>query len=196
MLFAIVLLAGMIVFALGMRGFYGIGQAEAHTSAHALVAVADAPLDAAIDAPSPALAGSASGPSVAVPVLVPVLVDGGEAVVLPPTDAFAPPAERVATTETVSHDPPIDVGDVEKQWRNGSLLGAGALALFLLCAIGLKIDRRRSFYYTAGVLSLGIVVDAIANGATPTTGMIIVAVTTFVSLVVKGPESARPASKT
>lgn len=80
-----------------------------------------------------------------------------------------------------------DPGTVIKLWQSGAFLAAGALTLFLLLTLALRLDDKRAFYYTAGLTGLAGIVDLVAAGHKLTWSAVIVALTTIASIVVKGP---------
>lgn len=131
------------------------------------------------------------------PVLL-AQADTGSAAEAPAAEAPAPapaaepaaaaPAPASSTSEPAELPDAPDPGTVIKLWKSGAFLAAGALTLFLLLTLALKLDSKRAFYYTAGLTGLAGLVDMVAAGHQLTWSAAIVALTTIVSIVVRGPQ--------
>lgn len=99
----------------------------------------------------------------------------GSAVVIPPA-------------ENVLGDPTGAVAQIESLFRGGSLLGAGALLVYVVLAFVAKLDPKRAFYWTFGLSVAGVLAEGLANGRTPNIGMLIGLAIPFIAVVAKGPE--------
>jgi len=75
-----------------------------------------------------------------------------------------------------------------KLWQSGAFLAAGTLTVYLLLSLVAKVDRKRAFYYSAGVAGLSAVVDAIVAGHQLTWSALVTALIGIASIIAKGPE--------
>lgn len=88
-------------------------------------------------------------------------------------------------------EPTVNASDVDlltKLWKAGSFFQVGGLFLFAGLVVAAKLDKGRAFYWAGGATALGLVIEAIRTGNTPTLAMVVTAVGTFVALAMKGPE--------
>jgi hypothetical protein len=117
--------------------------------------------------------------------------DGSGSAVMAPLDAGSASAPAAASspapTPPKATQPP-SVDQVTKLWRGGAFLSAGVLALYLLLTLAAKLDKKHALYIAAGLAGVGVVVDAIMRGDTPTLGMLVTAFSTGFAIVTKGPE--------
>lgn len=157
----------------------------------ALRHVGEARADAPITALTTDGAGMRSTATLATP---PNGVSLPSSVAAPSTEAPSSPAPTMVPTATADD---LDTSDVARLWRSGSFIGAGAVAVFLLLTFLVKVDSKRAFYWASGLTAIGLIIDAVVAGATPTAGMLIVAASTLVALLVRGPLAAHlpPASR-
>lgn len=156
-----------------------IGYQSARGEADYVLHVDDAPARVLL---AQADTGSAAGaPAAEAPAPAPAPTPAAE-------PAAAAPAPASSTSEPADLPDAPDPGTVIKLWKSGAFLAAGALTLFLLLTLALKLDSKRAFYYTAGLTGLAGLVDMVAAGHQLTWSAAIVAVTTIVSIVVRGPQ--------
>jgi hypothetical protein len=131
------------------------------------------------------------------PVVIAQADTGSEGSATAPLDAgsaSAPAATPSPTTEPAPKLPDHpSVDQVTKLWRAGNFIATGALILYLLLSLALKVDKKHAFYISAGLAGVGMLVDAINRGDTPTLGMLVTAATTIAAIIVRGPEK-KPAS--
>ena len=77
---------------------------------------------------------------------------------------------------------------VLKLWQSGAFLGAGIVALYLGLSLVKKLDPKHAFYYAAGAGGLAAIVDALAAGHKLQWSALVVALTSIVGVIAKGPE--------
>ena len=92
-------------------------------------------------------------------------------------------------------DAATEVGAIQKLWRGGSFIAAGAVALYLGLTLAAKVDRTHAFYISAAVTALATVAESAVNGTTPTAGMMLAAGATFVGIITRGPSMTDGPSK-
>lgn len=98
--------------------------------------------------------------------------------------SIEPPAAPAAAASPADE---LDTDDVSRLWRSGQFIAAGAVVVFLLLTFLVRIDPKRAFYWTSGLTAIGVIIDAVVAGATPSLGLLLTAVSTLVALVVRGP---------
>jgi sterol desaturase/sphingolipid hydroxylase (fatty acid hydroxylase superfamily) len=103
--------------------------------------------------------------------------DTGSAVAAAPTAAPAPPQLS-------------DIPVVEKLWKSGAFLALGVLALYLGLTIWSKLDKKHAFYIATALGGVGLLVDAIRKGDTPTASALMTMLMTTGGIMVKGPHAA------
>jgi hypothetical protein len=123
--------------------------------------------------------------------------DGSGSAELVPADAGVGSSATATPSPTTEPAPklpdPPSVDQVTKLWRAGNFIATGALILYLLLSLALKVDKKHAFYISAGLAGAGMLVDAINRGDTPTLGMMLTAATTIAAIIARGPEK-KPAS--
>jgi hypothetical protein len=107
------------------------------------------------------------------------------AVVVAPEPAGSGSALEAPPVVTPTELPTVD--EVSQLWRRGEYLGAGILVLFGLLVFGLRVDRKRALYYTAGLAALGACVELVHAGQTPNASMLLGAALFFGALVMRSP---------
>ncbi len=75
-----------------------------------------------------------------------------------------------------------------KLWQSGAFLGAGIVALYLGLSLVGKVDSKRAFYYSAAAGGIAALVDTIAAGHQLQWSAVVVALTSIVGVIAKGPE--------
>lgn len=106
----------------------------------------------------------------------------------------APSAPTVVDTPAVANPAPAptpDISLIEAKWRGGQFVAAGVLALYLVLVVLAKVDTKRAFYYTSGVLVVGGLVETIVAGVTPTYEMLMMAGLALGAILVKGPQLSK-----
>lgn len=82
-------------------------------------------------------------------------------------------------------------------WKSGAFLGFGIVAAYLLLTLVGKVDGKRAFYYSAGAGGLAALVDTIAAGHQLQWSAVVVALSSIVGVIAKGPElKAKPTEPT
>lgn len=89
-----------------------------------------------------------------------------------------------------------DPGLIIKLWQSGAFLGAGIVGAYLLLTLVGKIDGKRAFYYSAGAGGLAALVDTVAAGHQLQWSAVVVALSSIVGVIAKGPELKKPAEPT
>lgn len=165
-------LAALVVIAPGYLGYRLASAADVHAE------LAPPPTAVAQDAP----VASDQSPMAAEPRVVVAMADTADAGA--GGGAGAPAGPAAATPAPV---PDVDPGQVAKLWKSGAFLAAGTLTVFLMLTLALKFDPKRAFYYTAALTGGAGLVDMTLAGHKLTWSAAIVALTTIVSLLIKGP---------
>lgn len=73
-------------------------------------------------------------------------------------------------------------------WKSGAFLAFGIVAVYLGLSLVAKVDSKRAFYYSAGIAGLAALVDTVAAGHQLQWSAVVVALTTIVGVIAKGPE--------
>jgi hypothetical protein len=81
-------------------------------------------------------------------------------------------------------------------WKSGQLLAAGVVAVYLVLTLVGKVDTKRAFYYAGAAGVLSALVDGIAAGHQLQWGALVTALIAIVSLIIKGPDLAKPKTVT
>lgn len=108
--------------------------------------------------------------------------------------AHADSGSAVAASATATSSPttpaPLQLSDLsvaEKLWKSGAFFSLAILVVYLGLTIWSKLDKKHAFYIATAIGGVGLLVDSIRKGDTPTASALMTILMTTGGIMVKGP---------
>ncbi len=107
------------------------------------------------------------------------LRDSGTSTNAPSSPATPPPPQA------------SDVAVATKLYRAGDFFGIGILVVYLALFAWAKLDKKRAFYAATALGGIGILVESVRRGDTPSAVMVTSTLAPTVGLLIAGPNHAK-----